>query len=112
MLTPQLERDLHDFPALVLQGARAVGKTTLGRALAASEINLADKAQHSFFAADPVAALREAEKPVLLDEWQIEPDCLCGNAARRIGTLLTRCGEHGITARHSSCGPTTRRRTV
>ncbi len=68
MLAPQLERDLKDFPAVVLQGARAIGKTTLARSLAACEINLADSTQRSFFTSDPKAALREAAKPVLLDE--------------------------------------------
>jgi len=100
-LTQQLERDLQDFPALVLQGARAVGKTTLGRALAASEINLADKAQHSFFVADPAAALREAEKPVLLDEWQIEPDCLWA-----IKSLIDDEGASGFIVAGSASPPT------
>ena len=76
MLAPKLARDLQEFPAVVLQGARAIGKTTLARSLAAAEINLSDSAQRSFFTADPAAALREAAKPVLLDEWQVMPDCL------------------------------------
>ena len=76
MLAPQLARDLQEYPAVVLQGARAIGKTTLARSLATSEINLSDSRQRSFFAVDPAAALREAEKPVLLDEWQVLPESL------------------------------------
>ncbi len=101
MLAPQLERDLRDFPAVVLQGARAIGKTTLARSLAASEINLSDRAQRSFFTADPSAALREAAKPVLLDEWQIEPDCLWS-----VKSLIDDEGAGGFIVAGSASPPT------
>lgn len=101
MLAPQLERDLGDFPAIVLQGARAIGKTTLARSLAASEINLSDSAQRSFFTADPAAALREAAKPVLLDEWQVEPDCLWA-----VKSLIDDEGAGGFIIAGSASPPT------
>jgi uncharacterized protein len=64
------------FPAVLINGPRAVGKTTTARQQAASEVRLDQPAQSAAFQADPDAALRGREEPVLLDEWQEVPEVL------------------------------------
>lgn len=58
------------FPAILVNGPRATGKTTTARHFAASEVRLDQPAQAAAFRADPDAALRGRQEPVLLDEWQ------------------------------------------
>ena len=64
------------FPAVLINGPRATGKTTTARQQAASEVRLDQPAQAAALHADPDAALRDREEPVLLDEWQEVPDVL------------------------------------
>jgi uncharacterized protein len=64
------------FPAVLINGPRATGKTTTARQQAASEVRLDQPAQAAAFQADPDAALRGREEPVLLDEWQEVPEVL------------------------------------
>ena len=64
------------FPAVLINGPRATGKTTTARQQAASEVRLDQPAQAAAFHLDPDAALRDREEPVLLDEWQEVPDVL------------------------------------
>jgi predicted AAA+ superfamily ATPase len=68
------------FPAVLIVGPRAVGKTTTARRLAGAVVELDDPAQAAAFRADPTAALRAARRaargPLLLDEWQEVPDVL------------------------------------
>jgi len=67
---------IHAFPAVLVNGPRATGKTTTARQFAASEVRLDQPAQAAVFRADPDAALRERKEPVLLDEWQEVPEVL------------------------------------
>lgn len=60
-----------ELPALLLVGPRAVGKTTTAARHARSIIHLDQEAEAEAFRADPDAALRGFEAPVLLDEWQV-----------------------------------------
>lgn len=64
------------FPAVLINGPRATGKTTTARQIAATEVRLDRSAQAAAFRADPDAALRDRPEPVLLDEWQEVPDVL------------------------------------
>jgi predicted AAA+ superfamily ATPase len=69
------------LPALMISGARATGKTTTVARRAASIVRLDVDAQAAAFRADPDAALRGLDEPVLLDEWQAVPGVL--GAVRR-----------------------------
>ena len=67
---------LAELPALMLVGPRAVGKTTTALRHAKSVVRLDRPAEAAAFKADPDAALRVFEEPVLLDEWQVVPEVL------------------------------------
>lgn len=76
-----LDELLVQLPAISVIGPRAAGKsTTIGRR-AATVIRLDVAAQAIAFEADPDAALRGLQEPVLLDEWQAVPGVL--GAVRR-----------------------------
>ena len=72
---------LTELPAVMIVGARAVGKTTTITRRAATTVRLNVPAEAAAFAADPDAALRGLDEPVLLDEWQAVPETL--GAVRR-----------------------------
>lgn len=81
---PYLERLLdrkvaelfRELPALLLLGPRAAGKTTTASRHAAEIVRLDRAAEAAAFLADPDAALRSHEEPLLLDEWQAAPGVL------------------------------------
>lgn len=64
------------FPAVLVNGPRAAGKTTSARRVAASVVRLDRPAEAAGFLADPDAALRNRPEPLLLDEWQAVPEVL------------------------------------
>jgi predicted AAA+ superfamily ATPase len=61
---------LQTFPALLVTGARAVGKTTSMKTLTSTHLDLSIPAVRSAVAADPDAALDTLAEPILIDEWQ------------------------------------------
>lgn len=67
---------LETFPAILINGPRAVGKTTTARQLAVDAVKLSDPNQAAPFVADASAALKLFREPLLLDEWQEVPDVL------------------------------------
>jgi predicted AAA+ superfamily ATPase len=71
-----LARRVRHHPAILIVGPRATGKTTAAGRLARTVIRLDQPAQAAVVSADPDAALRGLEEPVLIDEWQIAPDVL------------------------------------
>lgn len=72
----RLSQLLVDFPAVLVNGPRAVGKTTSARRLAVEVVRLDQPAQAAAFKADPDAALEGRAEPLLLDEWQEVPAVL------------------------------------
>ena len=83
LIEPVLAELAAELSALMIVGPRAVGKTTTAERYAATTIRLDVPAEAAAFAADPDAALRGLEEPVLLDEWQAVPDVL-GAVARSV----------------------------
>lgn len=71
-----LTQIFQEAPALLIVGPRATGKTTTASRHARTIVRLDQPAQAAAFRADPDAALRGLEEPVLLDEWQAVPDVL------------------------------------
>ena len=65
-----------ELPALLIVGPRAAGKTTTALRHAASVVRLDRAAEAAAFRADPDAALRGLDEPVMLDEWQEVPAVL------------------------------------
>ncbi|WP_420623432.1 ATP-binding protein [Candidatus Poriferisodalis sp.] len=75
---------LAELPAVLVIGPRACGKTTTARRYARTVVRL-DSDEAAAFRANPDAALRERDEPVLLDEWQMVPDVL-GAVKRAVDT--------------------------
>lgn len=71
-----LVRLLSEIPAVLITGPRACGKTTTAARYAATTVRLDRPSEAVAFRADPDAALRGLEEPVLLDEWQTVPELL------------------------------------
>lgn len=67
---------LRAFPAVMLLGPRSAGKTTIAQAFARQELRLDRPGEAAAVAADPDAALRERDEPLLIDEWQEVPSVL------------------------------------
>ncbi|MEI6623483.1 MAG: DUF4143 domain-containing protein [Actinomycetes bacterium] len=63
-------------PAVLLQGPRAVGKSTTARRYAASTVSLDNPTEAEPFRADPDRALARRQRPLLIDEWQFVPDVM------------------------------------
>ncbi len=72
----RIEALLTELPALLIVGPRATGKTTTARRHVRTVVSLDREAEAAAFRADPDAALRTIETPVLLDEWQTVPSVL------------------------------------
>lgn len=71
-----LRRHLDISPVVMLQGPRGAGKTTLAQQLAKSKIDFSNRTDVDLFEIDPRGLLENAAKPVLVDEWQINPSSL------------------------------------
>jgi uncharacterized protein len=81
--------------AVIVAGPRGAGKTTLAGRRAATIVRLDAAAQAAAFVADPDAALRGLDEPVLLDEWQEVPGVF--GAARRAVDLEPRPNRFYLT---------------
>lgn len=71
-----LKEVVAEFPATLVTGPRATGKTTTAVRHAATEIRLDRPGVAVTVAADPDAALRGLAEPILIDEWQMVPAVL------------------------------------
>ena len=83
LVDPYLDELLKQLPGLLVVGPRAAGKTTTIGRRARTVVRLAARAESAAFAANPDAALRGLDEPVLLDEWQEVPEVF-GAVARAI----------------------------
>jgi predicted AAA+ superfamily ATPase len=81
----KVDEMLTELPAVLLVGPRATGKTTTAARHARTVIRLDEPAEAAAFRADPDAALRQFDEPVLLDEWQAVPGVL-GAVKRAVDT--------------------------
>jgi predicted AAA+ superfamily ATPase len=73
VVDPELQGRLSSAGAVVIEGAKAVGKTETARRAAASSVLLdIDAAARQAMAVDPALVL-DGEVPRLVDEWQVEP---------------------------------------
>ncbi|MCY4271309.1 MAG: DUF4143 domain-containing protein [bacterium] len=73
---PALRQHLEMFPVVMLQGPRGAGKTTLAQQVAKSKIDFSNRTDVELFEINPKGLLENAAKPVLIDEWQINPSSL------------------------------------
>jgi predicted AAA+ superfamily ATPase len=86
---------LTELPALLIVGPRATGKTTTASRHATTIVQLDRPGEAVAFRADPDAALRGLEEPVLLDEWQAAPEVL--GAVKRAVDRDSRPGRYLLT---------------
>ena len=71
-----VERLLADFPAIMLLGPRASGKTTTALRFAKTVFRLDRPADAAAILLDPDVVLADAVPPILIDEWQLIPSGL------------------------------------
>ena len=111
----QLQTALRASPAVVLEGPRACGKTSTGRAQARSEVMFGSNPSARLAAqVDPVEILAGPE-PRLLDEWQLAPEIwnqvrAAGDEGRKPGRFIL-TGSASPTddiTRHTGTGRITR----
>lgn len=76
LVDPVVDEALQGFAALLVVGPRAVGKTTTAARHAAKIDRLDVPDVAATYRADPDAALRRAERPLVIDEWQEVPEVL------------------------------------
>lgn len=81
----QLAALLADFPAVLLVGPRATGKTTTGTRHATTILRLDDPNEAVVANSVPDAILRGLREPVLIDEWHLAPAIL-GAVKRAVDT--------------------------
>lgn len=67
-----LKEYVDELPAILLEGAKAVGKTETCKQLASTEYRMDNAAQRELLQNNPEIILQNA-KPVLIDEWQLAP---------------------------------------
>lgn len=90
-----LELRMRYHPAILLVGPRATGKTTTAARHARTVLRLDREREASAVRADPDAAIRDREEPILIDEWQIVPSILA--AIKRSVDIDPRPGRFLIT---------------
>lgn len=74
-LVDPLLKEIHDgFAAVQVVGPRSCGKTTSAARLAAQIDRLDEPGTAAVYRLDPDAALRRAQRPLLIDEFQLVPE--------------------------------------
>jgi uncharacterized protein len=77
-----LDELIADTPGVLLVGPRGTGKTTTAQRHARTTLRLDRPEVRAAVQADADAVLADADRPVLVDEWQLVPECLA--AAKRL----------------------------
>lgn len=95
LIDAELSRRLDSFPAVMMVGPRACGKTTSAARVAAALVRLDQPAVANVFRADPDAALTGRPEPLVLDEWQDVIDVL--GAVKRTVDVDPRAGRFVLT---------------
>lgn len=95
LVDPLVEEILADFSAVLVVGPRATGKTTTAARHARTMIHLDQPGRAESVRADPDAALRGLDEPILIDEWQLAPEVL--GAVKRAVDRDSRPGRFLIT---------------
>jgi uncharacterized protein len=95
LLDEPLAELLADVSAVMISGPRATGKTTSGRRLARSVLQLDRGIEAAGVRADPDAVLAVMEEPILIDEWQLVPHVL--GAVKRLVDMDARPGRFILT---------------
>src|SRR3989454_9472017 len=73
LIDDEIDALIAELPAIVFEGAKAVGKTATAKRRARTVWELDNAAQRAVGVADP-ARLLNGEQPVLIDEWQHVPE--------------------------------------
>ena len=115
----ELDEVFGSLPALALEGPKGVGKTESASRRAATVHRLDNPARLELAEADP-RLLLEAERPILIDEWQRLPETwdlvrrAVDDGAAPASFLLTGSASPDGTGRHSGAGriPTLRMRPL
>lgn len=71
-----LQQMLSSIPVIMLTGPRAIGKSTLARRFANSELDLDNPQTVSYLEKSNYAELETLKNPLLIDEWQKSPGIL------------------------------------
>ena len=109
VLDDELEELAGSLPAVAVVGAKGVGKTATASRRAATVHALDDPAQRSVALADP-GRLVDSPPPVLIDEWQLIPECWdlvrrAVDAGAAPGSfLLTGSASPAVAETHSGAG--------
>lgn len=95
-----LTQMLESMPVVMLAGPRSIGKSTLAREFAATEIDLDNPNTVARLEASDYQELESIEKPVLIDEWQKAPRVL--SVIKRIADKSNQKGLFIVTGSASS----------
>lgn len=77
LVSERLKSMLETSPAVLIEGPRAAGKTTLASTFAATVLNLEIPALRKLAQEQPDELL-ESEEPIFVDEWHLAPEIIGG----------------------------------